>query len=347
MTRSNASGGQSAGVGHGDRGIGDVVVEVRVVALGDVLATQHREHSLDRGDHDVGGAEHPGTGELVGVVDLGEAATVARGAVVLELRQCLLGEVVAVDEEQDPAEATELEQSVRRGHRRERLARTGGHLHEGTVEVLVGEALLDAVDRSDLGRTQSRLVQRRQVADLGPPRRVCPGRHRRSRTSLRESGWLGEVEHPSCPRVRVVAVREVRLRPAGFEDERETTVDRDRPKLGLGWQAGGVHRGLPLDSRQRGALRLGLDDADDLRVDVEQVVSTAMAGLHHSLPAGDPIAGEEVEVLLVLDRPSGVAELAVDQHACALLRRQPRILNTGIHGRPCLKVRRWRLIIHR
>jgi hypothetical protein len=89
--------------------------------------------------------------------------------------------------------------------------------------------------------------------------------------------------------------------------------------------------GLPLDSGQGGALRLGLDDADDLRVDVQQVVSTAMAGLHDSLPAGHPIAGEQIEVLLVLDRPSGVAELAVDQHACALLRRQPLVVITGIH----------------
>ncbi len=36
--------------------------------------------------------------------------------------------------------------------------------------MLLGQAMLDALDRGDLGRTQWRLVERRQVLDLGSPR---------------------------------------------------------------------------------------------------------------------------------------------------------------------------------
>jgi hypothetical protein len=79
------------------------------------LPAQHRVDPLDRRDDDVRGAEHPGAGELVDVVELGEAASVAGGAVVLELADRLLGEVVAVDEEEDATEAAELQQSVGRG----------------------------------------------------------------------------------------------------------------------------------------------------------------------------------------------------------------------------------------
>ena len=45
----------------------------------------------------------------------------------------------------------------------------------------------------------------------------------------------------------------------------------------------------------------------------------------------DAVSGEEVEVLLVLDRPPGISELAVDEHTCALLRRQFEVVVAGVH----------------
>jgi hypothetical protein len=238
---------QVLGVGDGDGRVGDVVVEARVVALGDVVAAQHRVDALDRGDDDVRGAEHAGAGELVDVVDLGEAAPVAGGAVVLELADRLFGEVVAVDEEQDATEAAELQQAVGEGDSGEGLAGAGGHLDQGSVEVLVGEALLHTRDRGDLGRTQRRGVELREVADLGSPRRMV-GIGLGVADDLGESLRLGEVEDAPGPRVGVVAVREVGLRPAGLKDERQPSLDGHRSQLGLCREPGGVHRRLPLDA---------------------------------------------------------------------------------------------------
>jgi hypothetical protein len=97
-----------------------------------------------------------------------------------------------------------------------------------------------------------------------------------SRMSLARVSGLGKLKIRRA-RGGVVAVREVGLGAAGLEDERQPPSIGDRPQLGLGWQAGGVHRGLPLDAGEGRALGLGLDDADDLLVDVEQVVGAAVA----------------------------------------------------------------------
>jgi len=56
-----------------------------------------------------------------------------------------------------------------------------------------------------------------------------------------------------------------------------------------------------------------------------------MSLLHDDLATGDALRGIEVEVLLVLHRPPGIDKLAVDEHACTLLRRQPLITRTLGH----------------
>lgn len=146
------------------------------------------------------------------------------------------------------------------------------------------------------------------MTDLGTPRRVLqigfgiPD-------DFRQRGRLREVEDARSAGVRVVAVREVRLR----------------------WQARRIHRRLPLDARQGRALGLGLDDPDNLPLDVEEVVGPAVARLHDHLTAGHAIAGEQVQAALVLHRPTGVSKLTVDEHACTLLRRQLPLLHIGIH----------------
>src|SRR5699024_10977384 len=72
---------------------------------------------------------------------------------------------------------------------------------------------------------------------------------------------------------------------------------------------------------------------DDLLVDIQQVVGPAMPLLHHDLAAGDALGREKVECLLVLHRPTGIIELAIDEYARTLLRRQPRVVITGVHCR--------------
>src|SRR5674476_96935 len=54
-------------------------------ALPGMVPGEYSEHALDRGPDDLGAPQHPGTRELVYVVDLGEPATIIRGAVVLQL----------------------------------------------------------------------------------------------------------------------------------------------------------------------------------------------------------------------------------------------------------------------
>ena len=139
-------------VGDRDRVVRHVPVEARVVALGSGVAGQYLVDPLDRGDHHAGAAQHARAGQLVHVVQLGEPSPVVRSAVVLELGQGLVGQVVAVDQEQHSAEATVLEQPVALGYGGVGLAGTGGHLHQRAVEPLLGQRALDSLDRRDLGR---------------------------------------------------------------------------------------------------------------------------------------------------------------------------------------------------
>ncbi len=216
-------------------------------------------------------------------------------------------------------EAAVLEESVGQGDGHVGLARPSRHLHEAAVEALLAQARLDAVDRGDLRRPQRTPVECGKVRDPAPPRRMClvPALQ-----DAREGGRLRDVEDPPCPRGRVVPVGEVRLGAAGLEHERQPPVGRQRREPHLGGQTVGVHRGLPLDAGERRPLGLGLDDADRLLVDVEQVVDAAVPGPHDHLPDRDALGGEQVQRRLVLHGPSGLRQLPVDQHPSALLRLQ-------------------------
>jgi hypothetical protein len=65
----------------------------------------------------------PAEVSLFTVVQLGEPAPVPGRAVVLELGHRLVGQVVAVDEEQHPLEPAEVSSRYAVGHGRVRLAR--------------------------------------------------------------------------------------------------------------------------------------------------------------------------------------------------------------------------------
>lgn len=65
---------------------------------------------------------------------------------------------------------------------------------------------------------------------------------------------------------------------------------------------------------ERRSLALGLDDADDLSVDVEDVVGSA--GGHRELTDGNAPARERVGVCLVLDQPARLGQHRVDLRAC-------------------------------
>ena len=100
-------GRQGGVVGDGHRLVGDLAVEHRVVALGDVLAAQRLEDALDRRDDDARRIGRSVALQLVDGVELGEAAAVVRRTEVGELGRRLIGQVVAVDEKQDALETAE------------------------------------------------------------------------------------------------------------------------------------------------------------------------------------------------------------------------------------------------
>ncbi len=149
---------------------------------------------------------------------------------------------------------------------------------------------------------------------------------------LGEGGRPGEVEDSARPRLGVEPIGEVRLGATRLEDEREPAV------LGLGRQPDirrqsfGIHRRLPLDTRQRSAFRLGLDHPDDTLVHVEQVVGSTVCGRHCRLAARNALRGEQVERPAVLHRPTRVGELSVDEHAGARLRSKAVGVVPEVHG---------------
>ena len=299
-----------------DRGIGHPSVQPRIVAVIDLLVAQRLEDTLDGGDRDARRVRHRPTSQAVDVVELGELPAVVGRLVVLELGHRLLGEVVAVDEEQDPIEAAVLEEPVGQRHRCVSLARAGGHLDETAVVALLGETPLDAVDRLDLGRAERLLVQCWQCAD-----RAAPGRMLivLALEDPRQGPGLREVEEASRTRLRIKAIGEMGLGAAGLEHKREAPILRERGQAHIRRQPLGVHRALPLHARQWRSFRLGLDHADGGLVDVEHVVHPPVAGFQRHLANGDALGGKEVHRLLVLHRPPGLAELLIDQHPCARL----------------------------
>jgi hypothetical protein len=66
--------------------------------------------------------------------------------------------------------------------------------------------------------------------------------------------------------------------------------------------------GFPAD--QGMSLRLGLEHADGLATDVEQVID--LAGQHRELADRDPESRRDVHLALILNRPAALSELAVD-----------------------------------
>ena len=194
---------------------------------------------------------------------------------------------------------------------------------------MLGQRPLDALDRRDLGGAQALFGQSGHRGDLG-----APGGRVRGLLGVPDPAGQGlgarEAEEPSGARLGVVAVGEVGLEPVGLEHERDAVLVQPCP--GAFGEAGGVHRGLPLHARQRGAGGLGLDHADDLPVHVQRVVRAAVAGSHDDLADG---AGDEgVEILAVHDHPTRSLELAVNLHPGASLRRQGWTITALAHLHP-------------
>ena len=137
-------------------------------------------------------------------------------------------------------------------------------------------------------------------------------------------------EEPPCPRLRVMAVCEARLRTRCLEHEGQAPLHSDRPLcVGLR-EAGRVHRRLPLDTRQGCADRLRLDHTDDLLVDIQQVVDAAITRGHDELAHRDAEPCEEVQIFAVLNNPTGRLELLIDENPSPRLCGQSGIVEHGV-----------------
>ena len=124
---------------HAHRRLGHEVVDTGVVDIRHLASLQHAIHPLNRRDDHARTAQHARRRQLVHRVQLGEAPAISGRAVVLELGERLIREIVAVDEEQDAAESAEREQPIGLSDRSEGLSRAGGHLDERAREPLFGE----------------------------------------------------------------------------------------------------------------------------------------------------------------------------------------------------------------
>ncbi len=81
---------------------------------------------------------------------------------------------------------------------------------------------------------------------------------------------------------------------------------------GTGGETLAVLGGLRLDAGEGRALLLGLDGADGLPVDEEEVIGLPEAGLERELADGHAAGGMEVSLFAVLDGPAGLRERGVD-----------------------------------
>src|SRR5208337_5183219 len=68
--------------------------------------------------------------------------------------------------------------------------------------------------------------------------------------------------------------------------------------------------GLGFHADQGMSLRLGLEHADGLAPDIEQVIN--LAGEHRELADRDPESRRDVHLALVLNHPAALSKLAVD-----------------------------------
>jgi hypothetical protein len=73
---------------------------------------------------------------------------------------------------------------------------------------------------------------------------------------------------------------------------------------------------LRLDTRQGRPVGLGLDEPDELAIDVQAIVRRSVVGLE--LADGDADTSGQIELVLALHLPAGCRKLAIDLLAGAL-----------------------------
>ncbi len=134
--------------------------------LGQFPPLEHRVEALDGADADPRRGVERVAGQALDDVLLGELEVVVGRDVLLELLQGLAAEVAAIDQEEDPPGAGELDQPVDEVDGGEGLAAAGGHLDQGAGTV-AAQRVFEVVDRLDLRRPQALRYQLRHLLQAG------------------------------------------------------------------------------------------------------------------------------------------------------------------------------------
>ena len=249
--------------------------------------------------------EHVGL-QVLHVVQLGELAAVVGGDVLVELVERLLAQVVAVHQEQHALRPGELDQAVDEGDRGEGLAAAGRHLDQRAGPVL-GEATAPGS-----GSPRSAASHRPSVISGG----ICRRRARSvsaPRRPTRPASRAGGRRTPGGCAARGRARRRRR--------SRRRCSRRQRAAGSCTWgmfgrQARQVGRRLLGHAAQGRALRLGLDHADGLAVDEEQVVGKA--GLRGNSRTATPRAAPRLSPLRSWTcQPAASSSWSIVSRACS------------------------------
>ncbi len=253
---------------------------------------------------------------MLDVVELGELAAVVGGDVLLELFERLAPQVGAVHQEEHAPGAAELDEPVDAADGGVGLAAAGGHLDQ-RAGMVGGQRLLEVGDGLDLAVAQANGVQGRQAAQAGAQGHVAVGRVGSAGGDLGEplGERLGAVkgEDGATARLGIELAGEARLDAGGLIGEGQG-IAGGAHAFG---QSATVFGALLFDAGEGGADLLGLDGADGLAIDEEQVVGGA--GGERELADGDAASRAEVEPGAVLHHPAGLRELGVDPLAGLVL----------------------------
>ncbi len=254
---------------------------------------------------------------------------------MLEFLEGLVGEVAAIDQEQDAPRPGELDQAVDEGDGGEGLARAGGHLDQGARAVFL-EGFFQVVDGRDLGGPEAGGFQGRhglQAGKEGGGQVGVGGFFRRGRNPpwppFGKGGNGGGVAKPIGQQVgfmkgeyrarawnRVQAVGEAGFHTRGLVGERQWVAPGRQPVR----DALGVFGGLGFHAGEADAFLLGFDDPGGLAVHVQQVVGEAVAGFQGELADGHAPGGVDVGDGRIADMPTRRDEQRIDVLPCLLFR---------------------------
>ena len=268
--------------------------------------------ALDGGDGDAADGIDGVGGEQLDVVDFGELAAVAGDGELLEFVEGLAAESAAVDQEENAAGTGVGDETPGEIAGGEGLSAAHGHVDEG-ARVIASERLFQVGD-------DAVLVAPKALAGQGghDAQAAAQGGAGRFEVGFEPGGeGFGAVEGEdgAAAGVGFEEVGEARLDSGGLvaEGERATrSGEIVRESLA-------VFGGLNFDCDEGNALLLGLDYSGGVAVDVEEVVGKAVSGGEWEFADSDAAAGFDVDVVAILDEPTGGGEQAVDVSAGAVL----------------------------